>query len=177
MVSLESFASLASRGRAELKADKFGQFMFTVGSGNYTIATSKKHSITSTRNVSVTDNIERGTRADIILSRKLARGKSYLIYTISQVDFTVIFYEIRYVENCDWMGRAKPRLDAYLKLPEGDYLLAVDKRECKHPEKRVISYDCKKLFYSSAIASLDLDNRTAYSIETITGISDLISAI
>ena len=74
-------------------------------------------------------------------------------------------------------GEPNLDLDAYLKLPEGDYSLAEDKRECKNPERRVISYDCKKLFYRSAVASLDLDNRTAYGIETITGISDLISVI
>ena len=91
LVSLESLASLTSHGREKTKADKFGQFMFTVGSGNYTISASKKRYITNTRNVSVSDNIERGTRADIFLSRKLARGKSNLIYTIAQVDFTVIF--------------------------------------------------------------------------------------
>ena len=77
------------------------------------------------------------------------------------------FYELDTWKVVIGWGKANLDLDAYLRLPKGDYVLQDE--ELDVTEKRLISYDCKKLFYNSATVTLDLDNRTAYGIETITG--------
>lgn len=67
---------MASRGRQKTRADKSGKFVFEVGPGNYTITATKKRYIRNSRNVSVSENIEKGTEADVFLSQKLKAGKS-----------------------------------------------------------------------------------------------------
>ena len=76
------------------------------------------------------------------------------------------FYELDTWKIVIGWGKPNLDLDAYLRLPTGDYVLINENGEVT--QDRVVDYDTKKLFYKSSNATLDIDNRTAYGIETIT---------